>query len=213
MIIMDNKKEIQFILNKMKSLNPHLYWDDSNRIQKSLWKTFSIAMTTILTITLDMMNLEDCHSNSMVSNTIKMMSASTILLSVLRTMISTPLNNHHDQYNNKIKRNKDAWNQPHWLVVPNIRSTTKETDLSSLTELMESNMNSILKSISDIKGRIMTYSFQNTIKNQLTTSIIFHAHLLLDALLLYFSSYNQNQWSQSLFELMVRNNHRGKQKQ
>ncbi|ORZ08678.1 hypothetical protein BCR42DRAFT_141864 [Absidia repens] len=158
--IMNSKEEVHYILQKIDSLNRHVIWNGSNRIQKSLWKTFSVTMTSILSGTLEMMALSRPnyyhYSPTLTSLTIRMMSTATILSSVIRIMMGsvTPIN--HETYGNS------AWNGPYWSNRPFLRGDGShilpimETKAGvSLTVLIELDTNIISQSIQHIKECIM----------------------------------------------------------
>ncbi|CAO3638694.1 unnamed protein product [Cunninghamella echinulata] len=80
---MDIRNEAQFILHKINTIDPEVFWNNS--IQKSLWKTFSAALTTVLTLAMDMLMYDSFQTSS---HTMTLMNATTILSSTTQTILS-----------------------------------------------------------------------------------------------------------------------------
>lgn len=119
-------------------------------------------MTSLLLLTMDLMASNQCFSTVISTTMIKMMTTSTILLSVVRTMMALSLPVHNGSSHQKTdNENNQAWKASDWTVDALFRGnhcrtpTGQQLGSDPLASLVEFDMGMISKSIDDLKIRIM----------------------------------------------------------
>ncbi|KAI9299779.1 hypothetical protein BJ944DRAFT_244849 [Cunninghamella echinulata] len=184
---MDIRNEAQFILHKINTIDPEVFW--KNRIQKSIWKTFSAALTTVLTLTMDMLMYDSFQTPS---HTMTLMNAASVLSSITQTILSM------NTINATTIATVHSSSNPNHTFTPIDDQSFKKSQ-SLLIHLIQTNLNMVFHFIFIIKESALNNDLQTTF-----LSLIFHTHQLLDSIILFCSPFDNQQWLESIFILMNR---------